>query len=608
MSAPTRAPLSVGIAITLALMAALAAPLAAASVTPAASSSTSALAADNEVFLQLVDRLGEPRHYCLDVPGYPASGIIFNHREAQWSLEAHTCKWAVPNPDAAHMDQMMSVSGLEAGKLQFARLNACVEVGLGIPVREDAPMMADDCADTPAQQMELTDGGQVHPAGDTSKCLTIATRAYEAGDRSPGQPWYRRPLTFSTCSPAAASRQTWAAVEAPAEPAADPGSGPARVAPTLQQQTWVISEAPEDGDGTAPNQNEVLIESAATLGEPRRHCVDIPGFPASGNVGDYREAKWSLEAHTCKVNLGADDPITGPGGQDFAILDQVISRSDLENGRIRFARLNVCLQVNAIGAGVRQDSPLVVNPCSDAAAQAMIVGEDGRIRPALDTTKCLSVFGEAFEAGNRAPGKPWLRRPMSFTTCVDAKDSFLAAKPASAKYEYGVDSSILTRVLGAGDTPTGSVRALVVGDAVGAATLRGGRGVIEVGPTALTPGTYELKVLYEGDSVFTPSADTVRVTVSKGASAVLVRATQETIRSGQAVNLNVRVTARTAVVGSVQLTENERILKAGVKLVEGKAVVRLPQLKRGKHVLRVTYSGSSTLAASRSVGIVIWVN
>ena len=66
-----------------------------------------------------------------------------------------------------------------------------------------------------------------------------------------------------------------------------------------------------------------------------------------------------------------------------------------------------------------------------------------------------------------------------------------------------------------------------------------------------------------------------------------------------------RVTARTAVVGSVQVTENERIPKAGVQLVDGKAVVRLPQLKGGKHVLGVTYSGSSTLTASKSAGIVI---
>jgi hypothetical protein len=57
----------------------------------------------------------------------------------------------------------------------------------------------------------------------------------------------------------------------------------------------------------------------------------------------------------------------------------------------------------------------------------------------------------------------------------------------------------------------------------------------------------------------------------------------------------------------VQLTQNERILCAGVRLVDGKALVRLPELERGKHVLRVTYSGSGTLAASKSAPVVIWV-
>lgn len=152
-------------------------------------------------------------NYCVDIPGYPFPDDISTYREAQWALEAHTCKTGVPNQDLAMLDQLIS---LEAGKIRFTRLDVCLEVSTftddtGVTVREAAPMIVNPCRNIPAQQIVLADDGRVHPVIDQTKCLTVATRALEAGDRAPGQPWYRRPMTFSTCEDSASDRQVWAA-------------------------------------------------------------------------------------------------------------------------------------------------------------------------------------------------------------------------------------------------------------------------------------------------------------------------------------------------------------------------------------------------------------
>jgi hypothetical protein len=378
---------------------------AAASSPPATSSTPDPQRQPDEVLLRLKAKLGEPRHYCLDIPGYPSTLDIANHREAQWALEAHTCKVGIPNQDAAILDQTISRSGLAMGQVRFSRLDACVDVTFlrTLPLREDAPMVVNACSDVATQDLAFGEDGRIRPVQAPDKCLTIATLALEAGDRATGEHWYRRPLTFSSCDESS-PRQVWETWRIPVEarpyrPAED------RDPPSAEQQKWMVAPMPGD-----PGGDEVLIQLAAELGEPRHYCVDIPGYPSTLDIHQHREALWALESHTCK---------TGIPNEDAALLDQAISTSGLAAGEIRFARLGVCMEVSFYRNGiVREDSPMVVNECSQEPKQDLVFGSDGRIRPALDPTKCLTVFGEAFEAGNRAPGQPWFRRPMTFTTCA----------------------------------------------------------------------------------------------------------------------------------------------------------------------------------------------
>ncbi|MFP1629333.1 hypothetical protein ACLB9X_30115 [Streptomyces sp. 5K101] len=374
----------------------------------AATSMQSSRGPSDEVLLRLKAKLGEPRRYCVDIPGYPSSRDIANHREAQWALEAHTCKVGVPNQDAAILDQVISRSGLADGEIRFSRTAACVDVtflGNGF-LREDAPMVVNDCSDAASQDIMFGDDGRIRPRNAPDKCLTIGTRALEAGDRASGEHWYRRPLTFSTCDDSS-PRQVWETGRVPVEarpyrPAED------RQAPSAEQQEWAVAPMPGDAGG-----DEVLIQLATELGEPRHYCVDIPGYPSTLDIHQHREALWALEAHTCK---------TGIPNEDAALLDQATSRNAIAAGEIRFARLGACLEVSFYRDGiVREDSPMVVNDCSSEPKQDMIYGTDGRIRPALDPTKCLTVHGEAFEAGDRSAGEPWFRRPMTFTTCTPAR-------------------------------------------------------------------------------------------------------------------------------------------------------------------------------------------
>jgi hypothetical protein len=118
--------------ILAARLAALALPLTLFAVAPPAarrirrSIRTGPNPSSDEVLVHLTTKLGEPRHYCLDIPGYPATLDIDKHREAKWALEAHTCKLGIANQDAALLDMYISRAGLTDGRIKFSRLDACM--------------------------------------------------------------------------------------------------------------------------------------------------------------------------------------------------------------------------------------------------------------------------------------------------------------------------------------------------------------------------------------------------------------------------------------------------------------------------------------------------
>jgi hypothetical protein len=178
-------------------------------------------AGKDDILVQLRDKSGEDRGLCLDFPGFPISGVVSDYRESTWPIGAHTCKTNIPRANVAIMDQVFSASELTTRRhLYFARLKVCAEVlsfsDVKAPghvqesgVRQDAQIVANPCADKPSQQFVMDSSGRIKSVMDDGKCLTIGKEWFEAGERSPGQPWHRRDLGLSRCSSSDSSRQVW---------------------------------------------------------------------------------------------------------------------------------------------------------------------------------------------------------------------------------------------------------------------------------------------------------------------------------------------------------------------------------------------------------------
>lgn len=162
-----------------------------------------------------------------------------------------------------------------------------------------------------------------------------------------------------------------------------------------------------------PAADEVFMQLNSTLDEPRRFCLDVPGFRRPGEQGlvGWR-TDWPLGAHTCKTEIA---------NAHAFFVDQLLSRAALtRDHQIRFTRLPVCMEIQSPGPApgpVREDSVVLLAACSDTPWQRFTLSPEGQIRPELDATKCLTIGVESFEAGNRAPGEPWRRRDLSVSTC-----------------------------------------------------------------------------------------------------------------------------------------------------------------------------------------------
>jgi len=200
---------------------------------------------------------------------------------------------------------------------------------------------------------------------------------------------------------------------------------------------------PNDRLYGAYQEDEVFLQLVDPLGVAQRYCLDIAGFPASGDVWSYRESEFTLIVHTCK---------TGIPKQAIATLDQMISRSALTGkpGRIRYSRLDACLSVLVptraqmedffkLGlfpppspdapkmSPVMDDSDVYLAKCAETPEQQIVFDADGRVHPVLDPQKCLTVGEQAYKAGEE-----WRRRFLTFTTCSKAaapRQVWAAAKP-----------------------------------------------------------------------------------------------------------------------------------------------------------------------------------
>lgn len=228
------------------------------------------------------------------------------------------------------------------------------------------------------------------------------------------------------------------------------------------------------------------------------------------------------------------------------------------------------------------------------------VGEDGRWRIAADVsgsgTRSWSVeqgFGErtgapvtgTFAVAD-APVQPPSELPASYT----------AAVLASASPTYGSDHRLVVRVSGR-NAPTGVVTVSAGSADLGAVALDGGRAVVTLPGTALTPGQHRLTASYAGDAGHRASSDVVTVEVAKASASLQVEAKRATVARGAKHRLVVDLGSDARIDGGrLTVTLGDRVLKS-VTAKDGTRRVVLPKLRPGRHRLVVRYTGTSTVEA-----------
>ena len=194
--------------------------------------------------------------------------------------------------------------------------------------------------------------------------------------------------------------------------------------------------------------------------------------------------------------------------------------------------------------------------------------------------------------------------PKSGVTLVTSLTAAIIADDAVAYFDA---NSVTVRVTGDGGTPTGTVTAVAGGVVVGTGELVDGRVRIALDREKLVPGTYTVKLRYEGDARFDVSTDDVSLTVSKATAKIKATFSKSTIYASSTPKLSVVVTSTAPVTGSIVVKEGAKTLKATTSLVNGRLTVSLPKLKKGTHKIEVRYSGSDTINPTKTAKLTIKV-
>lgn len=148
------------------------------------------------VEIVLVDRLDEPRGYCLDVVGSQARAT------PEKGIHAHTC---YSYQGRIAVDQAFDRAQIAAGRFLLPHFSVCL--GLGTAAA-GSTLRLSGCDSAPEQRFELTADGRIVSLAAPSLCLTVADGAGTPGGG--GQPVHLlRRLTVETCDNGRSARQTW---------------------------------------------------------------------------------------------------------------------------------------------------------------------------------------------------------------------------------------------------------------------------------------------------------------------------------------------------------------------------------------------------------------
>ncbi|MGW5234458.1 Ig-like domain repeat protein [Streptomyces nodosus] len=194
--------------------------------------------------------------------------------------------------------------------------------------------------------------------------------------------------------------------------------------------------------------------------------------------------------------------------------------------------------------------------------------------------------------------------PATWTGTVNVK-SASTTKATVAATAYGKTPKVAVTVTGPkGVVPGGKVTVKEGSTTLGTGTLNSS-GKVSVGlSNHLKVATHKLTVSYAGDSKLNTSSATVSLKITKAAPAVSVTRPASVKHTARA-KVTVKVTATgTTPAGTVRIYQGSKVIATGT-LKSGKVTITLPKLSRGKHTLRATYAGSSTVNSKSSANFTI---
>jgi 2',3'-cyclic-nucleotide 2'-phosphodiesterase (5'-nucleotidase family)/predicted extracellular nuclease len=162
--------------------------------------------------------------------------------------------------------------------------------------------------------------------------------------------------------------------------------------------------------------------------------------------------------------------------------------------------------------------------------------------------------------------------------------------------EYGNAATVTVDVAApSGITPSGTVAVRNGGTVLGTGTVSGGVATVTLPALSLVPGSATLTAEYGGDANLSAGSDPFTVTVSKAASSVRADVDPNHPTRKQKVQLTVKVKGD----NGVEATGKVRIKVDGEtfteKLDDGRLKLNLGRFGKGKHKVKMTYLGSTTL-------------
>lgn len=144
----------------------------------------------------LVDRLDDPRGYCLDILGYKQRAKV------ERGLQGHSC---YSYQGEVGVDQGFDREAVEAGRFHMPGFDVCMAADA---VQPGARLGLAKCGAAPEQSFSLTAQGEIVSKSAPSLCVTVA-----GGEGAPGgggRPVHlKRRLTLEPCDQGRSRYQRW---------------------------------------------------------------------------------------------------------------------------------------------------------------------------------------------------------------------------------------------------------------------------------------------------------------------------------------------------------------------------------------------------------------